>query len=412
MPNYDWGLYKTGLTEGDEISSTYEGRHITCTVAELITDQGSAHAEKGHACIFGLTGLQAVGVCFNSSTTAGDLIAIDTEGIWALPVQGEDDGGDRILYPGEPLFIHTGTCDISAIRDNATQIPFGYLLTQVGSGETDAISAVKVHWDPRSHWLHDEEMLYFGDAWDVSIKWDVGLTALEMLPLVDHTGAFNIGDGEYSMDVQIFGATATEYLLWDSALSQLDLVCDLLAAGNAFHITVDEQGTHSAGVYAIHVNMTKTAGAITAPGSFNGIASDLSVEANSEHNYAYTAYTQISGTPTIGDYSAYRCYMNDLGAACAPTVQEYQCMDLNIDSTNEASGGVNGNAFFRLYAHGGRPTSIFRLADATGMDNLIWFQQSQLPLSAGTDSTNCTHKIALIIGGGAATTHYLHVFSD
>ena len=170
MPGVNWGVYKTAMDEGEEISSTYEGRHITCTAAELLTDDGSGVATKGHACVFGLVGLQAVGVCFNTGTTT-DLIAIDTEGIWALPVVGADDGGNRALSPGEPVFINVTTGVISGIRDNDTQIPFGYLLTEAAT-TVATVSAVKVHWDPRSHWLFDQEPLYFGDGKDVNLTYD------------------------------------------------------------------------------------------------------------------------------------------------------------------------------------------------------------------------------------------------
>ena len=132
MPNADWGVYTVDGTSGDEISSTYEGRHVTCTAAELITSSGSGVAVKGAPCVFGLVGLQAVGVCFNSGTLT-DLIAIDTEGIWDLPVSAVDDGGAMLISAGDPLYINVATCVISKIRDNATQIPFGYALAQVAA---------------------------------------------------------------------------------------------------------------------------------------------------------------------------------------------------------------------------------------------------------------------------------------
>ena len=36
----------------------------------------------------------------------------------------------------------------------------------------ETISVVKVHWDPRAHWLQDQEKLYFGDGADASIEWN------------------------------------------------------------------------------------------------------------------------------------------------------------------------------------------------------------------------------------------------
>jgi len=221
MPTQDWGVYPDSLEEFTEVSSTYEGRHVTCTAAELISDGGVGVATKGSQCVFGIAGIMnGVGVCFNSGTTT-DLIAIDTEGIWNLLVLAEDDGGASLVQGGEALYINTTSCIISKIRNNATQIPFGYALGQVNAGDDDVI-AVKVHWDPISHWVLDQEMLYFGDARDVSIEWNE--TNLEMLPLVNDTGAFLIGNGTLSMDVQIFGDLAANYMLYDSSAGTLNIV--------------------------------------------------------------------------------------------------------------------------------------------------------------------------------------------
>ena len=413
MPNLDWGVYTTGLTEGDEISSTYEGRHITATAAELITDDGSGVATKGHACVFGLLGIQAVGVCFNTGTTT-DLIAIDTEGIWALPVQGEDDGGDRILYPGQPLFINVDTCDISAIRNNATQIPFGYLLTQVGSGEDDAISAVKVHWDPRSHWLEDQEMLYFGDGsgvalegGDVSIEWNE--TLLEMLPAVDNS-AFNIGNGTLSMDVEIFGNNALYSLLWDASANTLDQTSLIAVADNAHHLIMTETGTHTGQAMGFHLNLTKTAGDITAGGELVGIASDIGLQSEASHVYAFSAYTEVTGGSSDADFSAFRCYMNNLGAAAA-NVNRYSCAQLEMNSTVTASKDpfLTGNTFIYFYSHGGAATQYFYIPDMLGATWMFrWASPNVAPVAADATGETWTHRIACDVGG---LTRYIKLSS-
>ena len=231
MPTQDFGVYPDSLTAGTEVSSTYEGRHVTVTAAELLTSDGSGVATKGLPCVFGIVaGNHGVGVCFATGTTT-DLIPIDTEGIWNLSVVASDDAGNSLVTGGDPLYINTTTGVISKIRNNATQIPFGYALGQVAAGET-AVIAVKVHWDPRSHWLEDQEMLYFGDARDVSIEWDG--TNLEMLPVADDTGAFNIGNGTLSMDFRVYGLTANDFMFWDNSLSMLYLTNTALTAGDAY----------------------------------------------------------------------------------------------------------------------------------------------------------------------------------
>jgi len=222
MPTQDFGVYPDALTAGTEVSSTYEGRHVTVTAAELLTSDGSGIATKGLPCVFGLiAGNQGVGVCFNSGTTT-DLIAVDTEGIWNLLVSADDDGGAMLVSGGDPLYIHRTTGIISKIRNNATQIPFGYALGQIAAGE-DVVIAVKVHWDPISHWLLDQEMLYFGDARDVSIEWNE--TDLEILPVADDTGSILIGNGTLNVNsVQVFGMTANDYLLYDTSIARLSLI--------------------------------------------------------------------------------------------------------------------------------------------------------------------------------------------
>jgi len=237
MPDANWGAYTINGTVSTEVSSTYEGRHITCTAAELITEDGSGVATKGKACVFGLTALQAVGVCFNTGTLT-DLIAIDTEGIWNLHVDAVDDGGNVIVYPGDPLYINTATCVISKIRDNASQVPFGYALAQIASGETDTVCPVKVHWDPKSHELLDQEKLYFGDAADVSIQWNetflaVAITAASKavgLEMAISAAALADGYGFFETNANVAGA-ATGYVAARSDWLNLAADFEVMAGG-------------------------------------------------------------------------------------------------------------------------------------------------------------------------------------
>lgn len=177
------GVYPTAdaKTAGNEISSTYEGRHITLLESELIhPKRDSGFVEKGDpVCAFApLTGGVSVGVAFNGGVEA-DLIAIDTEGIWNLNVWSYDDDGGSDINHGDQLFIdfsHTddlivagaGSCAISKISNTNTNIPFGYALGYVAASG-DGNIAVKVHFDPPDNWLCDEEELLFGNAKDVSL---------------------------------------------------------------------------------------------------------------------------------------------------------------------------------------------------------------------------------------------------
>lgn len=171
MPGVGIGVYDgyAGvLHAGEEVSSTYEGRHITVLESELIHPNhlaaGVNLVQKGDPVIICNTGVpanrgRAVGVALATATAATDLIAIDTEGIWQLPVSSYTDGAvGSAIVAGDPLYIHDeslaaagalglGDALISKIRNLVTQIPFGYALGTMVAAGTGTI-AVKVHWDP------------------------------------------------------------------------------------------------------------------------------------------------------------------------------------------------------------------------------------------------------------------------
>jgi hypothetical protein len=172
MPTF--GVYPIADVEpaGQEVSSTYEGRHVTLLESELIHN---AHADglvdKGDPVVFGTVALQGVGVAFKSAAAATDLITVDTEGIWIIDCFAQDDGGASAIEGGDRLYIANSTpCIVSKIATAATQVPFGYALGHVGAGLTETI-AVKVHWDPIDNAILDLEPFYFGDSRDASLVW-------------------------------------------------------------------------------------------------------------------------------------------------------------------------------------------------------------------------------------------------
>ncbi len=138
------GYVVTGMAAGEEISSTYEGRHITLPESMLTHPSHSdGFVDKGDPVVCGAI----VGVAFRSAAAATDLIALDTEGIWVLEVSGTDDEGNSAVAVGDELYINLTTCEISKIKNKETHKPFGYALGVVASGES-GVCAVKVHWDP------------------------------------------------------------------------------------------------------------------------------------------------------------------------------------------------------------------------------------------------------------------------
>lgn len=142
MPAY--GVYVAGIA-GDEVSSTYEGRHLTFTESQLThPEHADGFVDKGDPVV---VGENIVGVAFKSAAAATDLIAIDTEGIWQLSVVATDQNGNSAVAVGDELFINKTTCIISKNYDKGTHVRFGYALYAIGAGETDVIP-VKVHFDP------------------------------------------------------------------------------------------------------------------------------------------------------------------------------------------------------------------------------------------------------------------------
>ena len=221
-----FGVYPVAdvLTAGDEISSTYEGRHITLLESDLIHKAGNVgnFVNKGDAVVFGTVALQGVGVSFITATATGDLVAIDTEGIWILPVLPSDDGGQVDVDGGDRLYISITTAIISKIASAATNVPFGYALGHIDAGATAETIAVKVHWDPIDNAVLDQELFFFGDDRDVSIEWDE--TNLEILPLTDDTGSILFGNIDHHFNsVQIFGITDASYIQYITATGQFNV---------------------------------------------------------------------------------------------------------------------------------------------------------------------------------------------
>ncbi len=151
MPTQDFGVYEDSLTLGTEVSSTYEGRHITLHASEINEGSVLAVVTKGYPVIFGPLGTPyGVGVALNTEVAGGvdEFIAIDTEGIWNLSVLGADDSGNSLVRGGELIYINTTTCVLSKISSTATNIPFGYALGQANDDGLAHTIAVKVHFDP------------------------------------------------------------------------------------------------------------------------------------------------------------------------------------------------------------------------------------------------------------------------
>jgi len=173
MPAF--GVYPVAdaLAEGDEISSTYEGRHLTLLESELIHKAGNVggFVDKGNPVVFDITEGHGIGIAFTSAEAATDLVAIDTEGIWVVDVVAADDGGNIAVGGGDVLYINNVTAVVSKIATGATQVPFGYALGIITTPGNIERIAVKLHWSPVDNWIRDLEPFYFGDSLDCNLVW-------------------------------------------------------------------------------------------------------------------------------------------------------------------------------------------------------------------------------------------------
>jgi hypothetical protein len=138
--------------EGEEISSTYEGRHVMVMEENLIhpdnTDaNGDDFVRKGDPVCF----FDGVGVALKTATAVTEVVPIDTEGIWRLMVINTSDLFGPV-YVGQTLFIDWW--DGTITEDPTVGSVFGYALQSIdelvdGGGDplpNPAIIAVKVHW--------------------------------------------------------------------------------------------------------------------------------------------------------------------------------------------------------------------------------------------------------------------------
>lgn len=199
MPSFGAYPIADALAAGTEISSTYEGRHLTFLASEL-THPGSV-VTKGLPVVCG----NIVGIAFQTEVAATDRIAVDTEGIWVVDVAAIDDSGNSPVAGGDLLYINKTTCVVSKISNVDTNIPFGYALGIIASGLTETI-AVKVHFDPSG----GEDDLVFAKE----------ITFVEEGAGV-YTGSINLPAGATLIDVIVHAVA-----LWDAGTSATLIVGD------------------------------------------------------------------------------------------------------------------------------------------------------------------------------------------
>jgi len=388
-------------TAGDEVSSTYEGRHVTVLESDLIhPSHTDGFADNGDPVVFGTTGLQAVGVVVGPSATAAtDLVTVDTEGIWIIDVNAADDGGNVAVEGGDRLYISITTAIVSKIADSTTNVPFGYALGHIDAGATETI-AVKVHWDPIDNWVLDQERFFFGDAKDVSVEWDE--TNLVWLPVADNIGVFMIGNGTLSMDFQVFGLTAASYMLWDNSANTLDIISALAgaAADQAVMIQVVDNTTSAGGWHrGLVLDVTNT-GIKTANASVAAIDIGIDTSADVTMMYASSGYLGPCGAATINRVTGYYLYQEPITG----TVSAVSGIHLAMN------GGATVDDFISIRAHADSMDAI--ISDRSGgvtATNFLHFETIGKPVVAFSAAGNGAYSIRCLIN---SVPTWLHTYDS
>ena len=130
--NYYYDPYREA---GEEVSSTFEGRHVYVQEVVLIhADPGDGLVDKGQPVAF----WDGVGIALKSATSTWENIPIDTEGIWRLSVVAVNP-----VVIGQALFITAA----GVITDDPTVAwaVIGYSMQAISEAGTEVI-AVKVPW--------------------------------------------------------------------------------------------------------------------------------------------------------------------------------------------------------------------------------------------------------------------------
>ena len=146
-------------------------------------------------------------------------------------------------------------------------------------------------------------------------------------------------------------------------------------------------------------------GVKTGAGRVDGLGVDMIVSADSPYVNTMAHYIAWVGTPTVVYATGGFWYLDNPGAG--NNLVQYCALMLGMNVTNPPTKST----FMRVYGHGGAVDSVIWLANSAGtpIAHLLDFEGLASPISAGTDSVNVTHKIAVRLG---VTTKYLHVFSD
>lgn len=134
----------TRYEAGDEMEShsSEPGSMVTVLETALDTARGGVlgFATRGEPAALAATpivpGLQLTGVVFSTAEAATDYILLQTKGVFALQVKGQDSGGNAAIVAGAALYVQTANAVLDADVGGAI---YGFALQGVASGVTSLI---------------------------------------------------------------------------------------------------------------------------------------------------------------------------------------------------------------------------------------------------------------------------------
>ena len=114
--------YDPNRVAGEEVSSTFEGRHVQVLESNLVhVDNGDGLVDKGQPVSFGIGWAGCgVGIALQSASSVNDFTPIDTEGIWRCEVTSE-----FAMIVGQIVFITSAGVLVDWPPDPECHI-FGY----------------------------------------------------------------------------------------------------------------------------------------------------------------------------------------------------------------------------------------------------------------------------------------------
>ncbi len=182
--------------------------------------------------------------------------------------------------------------------------------------------------------------------------------------------------------------------------TSLVLTSTITSAGIVAHIAATSTAT-SGQSNAFVATMTSTG-----DGKASTVGVNVYVVEQGNTNYVYPIYvgTAAIANKTIIQATGIFMYLGDMGNA----VQHQAALSINRDITNV---GTLSDCFLEMRNHGSTAATAF--IKLVGGATYLWdaSQGDQVvPISDGSDSTNCSHKVAVKMADN--TTRYLHLFSD